>query len=321
MKVLITGATGYLGRAVVAACRDAGHETISFSRSAARSGLPGALVDGDVRDAGAVRRSMAGCDAVCHLAALVAVWRRRADEFDRVNVEGLRNVIAAAASLDLSRVVYTSSFLALPPSGDGEPRAWNDYQRTKADADRLADAAVRAGAPIVRLYPGVLYGPGPMTEGNLVGRMIADHLAGRLPGLVGADRAWSYSWLEDVAAAHVTALERGAPGRRHLLGGETATQMRVFELVRELTARPLPRRIPAPLAVAAGAAGEAWGAITGRPPALTVGTVEILLRDWMVPSEAARRELGYRVTPLREGIGRIVEELGRRGSAGGASRP
>ena len=83
------------------------------------------------------------------------------------------------------------------------------------------------------LYPGVVYGPGVMSEGNLVGRLLADHRAGKLPGLIGADRVWSFSWVDDVAAAHVRALERAAPGSRYQLGGENAPQIRPFEILRE----------------------------------------------------------------------------------------
>src|SRR5438477_313723 len=78
----------------------------------------------------------------------------------------------------------------------------NDYQRTKVAADRLANAAVAAGAPLVRVYPGVVYGPGSLTEGNLVGRLIDDHLRSRLPGLIGPEHRWSYSFVDDVAAGH-----------------------------------------------------------------------------------------------------------------------
>jgi len=291
----------------VAACRAAGHDTVSFARSASASGLPGDKVDGDVRDLASISKAIAGCDAVCHLAALVAVWRRRSSEFDDVNVGGLRNVLRAALESGARRILYTSSFLALPgPSG--APQGWNDYQRTKIAADRVAGEAVALGAPLVRVYPGVIYGPGPLTDGNLVGRMIADHMAGRLPGLPGADRRRSFSWVEDVAAGHVAALERGTPGSRYVLGGENERQMRVFELVREITGRKLPRRLPSSLAVVAGAIEELRAAITQRPPVLTVGTAEILLRDWVLDSSLAASELGYRITPLRQGIARVVTD-------------
>jgi farnesol dehydrogenase len=290
---------------------------VSFARSATASDLPGEKRDGDVRDPSSVLHAVSSCDAICHLAALVAVWRRRAADFDDVNVGGLRNVLAAARKAGTPRLLYTSSFLALPAAQGGTPHGYNDYQRTKIAADRVAGEAADGGMPLVRVYPGVIYGPGPNTEGNLVGRMIADHLAGRLRGLPGAGRRWSYSWIEDVAAGHVAAMERGDIGRRYFLGGENHPQIRVFELVRDLTGRRPPRKLPASVGIAAAAFEELRAALTGRPPALTIGTVEILLRDWVLDSTQSIEELGYRITPLAEGIGRVVGEIvaGRAGTA------
>ena len=308
MRVLITGATGYLGRALVAAFQASGHSTVAYSRHASTSGVPGETFDGDVRDPAALARGAAGCDAICHSAALVSVWRRRREEYDEINVGGLANVLDVARSAGIDRLLWTASFLALPPTGASAPGLWNDYQRTKVLADRLASRAVADGAPLVRVYPGVLYGPGAATAGNLVGSMVADHLRGRLPGVVGADCVWSYAWVEEVARGHVAALERGRPGDRYLLGGENAPQMRAFEYVRDLTGRPLPRRLPAWLATVVGAVGEWTASVTGHPPLLTAGTVEVLTRDWAMDSSAAVRDLGYRVVPLRDGIARVVAD-------------
>lgn len=309
MKVLVTGGTGYLGRAVVAALAAGGHTLTIFGRTASRSGLPGRLVDGDVRDAAAVAAAAAGCDAISHSAALVSIWRRRSQDFDDVNVGGLRHAIEAARRHGIERLVYTSSFLALPPRDRQTPIASNDYQRTKVLADSLADAAVRDGAPIVRVYPGVVYGPGAFTEGNLLGRLIADHLKRRLPGLIGPEHPWSYAYVDDVAAGHRAALERGAPGARYILGGDNATQYRVFDLVRELTGRPRPMRIPFPAADAIGAIEECRVALFGGTPLVTRGTVEIFRHDWSLDSAAARDALGYAITPLADGIRRTVESI------------
>jgi farnesol dehydrogenase len=313
MRVLITGATGYLGRALVAAFQAASHATVAFSRHAGSSGLPGETFDGDVRDAAALARAARGCDAICHSAALVSVWRKRREDFDDTNVGGLRNALDVARAAGIGRVVYTSSFLALPPSGASEPGRWNDYQRTKVLADELASRAVAHGAPVVRVYPGVIYGPGALTEGNLIGTMVSDHLRGRLPGIVGADCVWSYAWVDDVARGHVAAVERGRPGRRYRLGGENHRQMRVFELVRELTGRALPRRLPAWTAVGIGAIEELRASLTGRPPLLTAGTVKILTRNWAMDSGVAVDELGYSITPLEEGVARLVAQAVRDG--------
>lgn len=309
MQVLVTGSTGYLGRAIVAALVRSGHAVVAFSRSASRSGLPATTIDGDIRDAGGVARAARGCDAIIHSAALVAVWRRNPQDFDDINVGGLANVLAAARQHGTPRVVYTSSFLALPPADSGGTSAPNDYQRTKILASRLADRAVDDGAPIVRLYPGVIYGPGQMTDGNLLGKMIGDHLAGRLPGLVGADRIWSFAYVDDVARGHAAALERGRIGGRYCLGGENAPQMRAFDIVREIVGRPLPRRLPSWLASCAAAADELGARWLGRTPQLTAGTLDILLHDWPLDSTSAEQELGYRVTPLRDGIANVVSWL------------
>ena len=115
MRVLVTGGTGYLGRAIVGALAARGHDVVVFARTAAASGLPGVLVDGDVRDRAALERAAAGCDAISHSAALVNIWRRRREDFDDVNVGGLRNALDVADALRIPRVLYTSSFLALPP--------------------------------------------------------------------------------------------------------------------------------------------------------------------------------------------------------------
>ena len=314
MKVLVTGGTGYLGRAVVEALAARGHDLVVFSRKATRAGLPGRAVDGDVRDAGALERAAAGCDAVCHMAAHVSIWGP-ARAFDEVNVGGLANAIAAVRAHRIPRLLYTSSFLALPPAGRAAPLEANEYQRTKVAADRLADRAVAEGAPLVRVYPGVVYGPGSMTEGNLVGRLIADHLRGRLPGLIGPEHRWSFSYVDDVAAGHGAALERGTPGARYMLGGENAPQRDVFALVERLTGRKPPRRIPFPVATAIGATEEWRVRLFGGLPLVTRGAVAIFRCDWSLDSGDAVRDLGYQMTPLAAGVERTVRFL-----AGGAAR-
>jgi farnesol dehydrogenase len=309
MKVLVTGGTGFLGRAVVGALAGRAHEVVVFARRAASPPPEGATaaVAGDVRDRDALRRAAAGCDAICHTAALVSIWRRRREDFDDVNVGGLMNVVDTAAALGIRRVVYTSSFLALPPADRPAPIEANDYQRTKVAADRAADAAVSRGAPLVRVYPGVIYGPGVRTEGNLVGRMIDDHLNRKLPGLIGPEHRWSYAFVDDVAAGHCAALEHGEIGGRYFLGGENATQHQLFAIVERLTGRRAPRRIPYALATALGAMEEYRVRVFGGLPLLTRGAVEIFRHDWTLDSSASVRALDYRITPLAEGVRRTLE--------------
>lgn len=311
MKVFVTGGTGYLGRAIVHALAARGHDVIVFGRSATRRTVGTRAIDGDIRDADAVARGAAGCEAICHSAALVSIWRRRRQDFDDVNVGGLRNILAAAQAHRIPRVLYTSSFLALPPRDANVRLEANDYQRTKVAADLAADDVVRNGGPLIRVYPGVIYGPGSLTEGNLVGRLIADHLRGRLPGLVGPERPWSYAYVDDVAAGHCAALERGAIGGRYILGGENAPQRRVFEIVQQLTGRRLPMRIPFPVASALGAAEELRVSLFGGTPLITRGAVDIFRHDWSLDSSGSIQDLGYAITPLAEGVRRTVESITR----------
>jgi farnesol dehydrogenase len=309
MKVLVTGGTGYLGRAVVSALASRGHGVVVFARSASRSGLPGTAIDGDIRDRAAVERAAAGCDAIAHAAALVSIWRRRRADFDDVNVGGLRNVLAAAAAHRTPRLLYTSSFVAIPPRGRIEPLLANDYQRTKVEADRIAGQAVGDGAPLIRVYPGVVYGPGTFTEGNLVGRLIADHLKHKLPGLIGPEQRWSYAYVDDVAAGHCAALERGRVGGRYVLGGENAPQRRVFEILEQLTGRRPPPRIPFPIAALMGAAEELRVTLFGGTPLITRGAVEIFRHDWSLDSAEAIRDLGYTLTPLDRGVKQTLQSI------------
>ena len=164
---------------------------------------------------------------------------------------------------------------------------------------------------MVILYPGVVYGPGDMTEGNIVARMVADHLNGRLPGLVGrGDRRWSYAFVEDVAEGHALALEKGRAGDRFVLGGENATLERLFQLVHEIAGKAPPRlRIPYAVASAVGRAQWLWAELTGHPPQLTHGEVFVFREEWACDSAKAVRELGYEWRPLAEGLRETIRWL------------
>ena len=309
MKVLVTGGTGYLGSAIVRALDRAGHEPIVFARTASSARLPGRAVDGDVRDTRAVTAAAASVDAICHTAALVALWRPDPSEFDAINVGGLQSVLSAARERSIGRVVYTSSFLALPPADSPHALTANHYQRTKVAAREVARRAAKEGVPVVTLYPGVVYGPGPATEGNLVGRLMRDHLAGKLPGTIGPERLWSFSFVDDVADAHVAALTRADVAREYAVGGVNAPQQAIYEFLRDTRQRPLPRRLPHALAYAAAIGQEIFSAAARRPPLLTRGVVEIFSHDWSLDSTQAQADLALKTTPLADGLARTLAAL------------
>lgn len=323
MRVLVTGVTGFLGGCVARAIADAGHHVRGLARDAARWSdrrPPGAEVFvGDVAEPAALDRAAVGCDAVVHAAALVKSWVRDPGEFDRVNVGGLRNAISAARNAGAT-LIYTSSFIALGPTDGGvldeqSPRRpgapHNDYERTKWAADRIAREEAGAGVPLVRLYPGVVYGPGALTAGNHVVLSLLQHARGKLPGLLGAgDRRLCLAFVEDVAAGFVAALDRAAPGSAYVLGGENRTLVELFDAFGRETGIPPPRR-RIPYAVA-GVVGklQRWRAeLFGIEPELTDEVVAIYRHEWAYSSERAVRELGYRVTPFEDGVARTVAWL------------
>jgi farnesol dehydrogenase len=321
LKVLLTGATGFLGKNVAWRLAGAGHSLRLIARATSRlEGLPedAEVVRGDVVDLESLKRGAEGCDAIVHMAAMVKMWTTDRSQFDRVNVGGIRNVLEAAEGAG-ARVVYTSSFMALGPAGPvpgdeslvhpGSPR--NDYERTKAAADVVAREAAAAGRDIVILYPGVIYGPGDITDGNIVVQMVRDHLAGKFPGIIGpGDRMWSYSFVDDVVDGHLAALERGRAGERYVLAGDNVPMDGLFETLHAVAGVRPPRvHIPYAMATALGYALVGWAELTGHPPLLTHEVVGVFREHWAYSSAKAERELGYRVRPLREGLERTVQWL------------
>lgn len=327
MKVLVTGGAGFLGGRIVSALLAGGHDVVLLVRGGRRPSLPDSATvrDGDVRDFAAFQGAALGCEAIFHTAAMVKLWSPRPQDFDEVNIGGLRNAIAVARDLGI-RLVYTSSFLAVGPTPETPvdetrdhpgPPYHNDYERTKVLAGAVAREYAREGGDIVILYPGVVYGPGELTDGNFVARMLADRMNGVLPGIVGpGDRLWSYAFVDDVASGHVSALERGRRGEGYLLGGENATLTQVFAAASKRAGRDLtPRRLPYGIARMVGRAMWLWADITGKPPDLTHQAVGIFEKHWAYRSDKANRELGFRVRPLEEGVGATVDWLAQEGHA------
>jgi nucleoside-diphosphate-sugar epimerase len=306
MRVLVTGGSGYLGSAIARALRRRGHSPIIFSRHVDGS-VPS--IRGDLRSREDVSAAVGRVEAVCHVGALVSIWQKRSRDFDEVNVGGTQHVLDACREHRVARLIYTSSFLALPPVGRTAPLGANDYQRTKVRALQLVREAARAGLPVVTMVPGVVYGPGPATEGNLVSRLLSDHLRGRLPGIVGADRCWSFAWIDDVADAHVSALDHGRPSLEYTLGGPNERQMRLFEIARDVAGRPLPRRLSAGLVRFLGSLEVVRATATGRPPLVTPGIVKIFQEDWSLDSRASQTDLGYAPRALDSGVRAVLGEL------------
>jgi len=319
----VTGGTGYLGGNLVARLAAEGEDVVVLVREPGRAGrLPRGVrtVPGDVTDPESLRRALQGCNRALHVAAHVKVWDRDPGKFEAVNVGGLGNLLRVGREAGLSRIVYTSSFIALGPTdgttGDEDwelrdRRFHNEYEKSKTAADRLAREEARRGAPLVILYPGVIYGPGRLTGGNLLGLTIANFLAGRVPGLLGkGDRRFCYAYVGDVVRGHLSALRTAALGERYILGGENRTMMDLFAQLQRITGSSLPwRRIPYPLAAIAGRF-QRWRAdLFGVEPVITDEVVRIYRHEWAYSSRRAEQHLGYRITPFSQGLESAVQAV------------
>jgi len=324
MKIFITGATGFFGsRLVGSLLENTEHRLVCLVRAGRSSALPESgrisFVEGDLTRPEDLTRAMAGCRAVIHSAAMVAAWARDRSAFDRVNVEGTLNVLRAAGEAGAEKILYTSSFLALGTSENGplseegpheRDRHFNDYERTKYLANlRARELAGREGLPLVILYPTVMYGPGPLTPGNLVVNLLIDYMRGKLPARLGdGSPRWNYVFVNDVAEGHLLALEKAAPGERFILGGENVSTSEFFNAIEQATGVKQPRlAVPFSLARLAGAAGELLALLTGRIPQTTRAVIDIFRRNWIYDSSLAERRLGYSHLGLQEGLRRTVD--------------
>lgn len=317
MRVLVTGASGLLGRAVAREVRAGGHAVRTFQRSPA--GLPNVSdVFGSVTDPAAIARAVAGQDAVVHLAAKVSIAGESAD-FTAVNVDGTRNVLSAAAAAGVRRVVFVSSpSVAHAGSsivGDdalpADPAAARgDYARTKAQAELLALAADAPGFSVVAVRPHLVWGPG---DTQLVARVVERARAGRLP-LLGAGAALIDStYVDNAATAIVAALERAEAvhGQSYVVSnGEPRPVAELLAGICSAAGVPAPAwSVPAGLARAAGGLIETiWPWLSeGNEPPMTRFLAEQLSTAHWFDQRRTRADLQWQpAVSLEEGFRRLA---------------
>ncbi|CAN8327212.1 unnamed protein product [Cochlearia groenlandica] len=329
MKILVTGSSGYLGARLCHALLRRGHAVRALVRRASDlSVLPPVTEDGefelaygDVTDYSSLADACSGCDVVFHAAAVVEPWLPDPSKFFTVNVGGLKNVLEAVKETrTIQRIIYTSSFFALG-STDGfvanenqvhsEKFFCSEYEKSKATSDKIAMKAASEGVPIVLLYPGVIYGPGKLTTGNMVAKLLIERFNGRLPGYIGNgnDRC-SFSHVDDVVEGHIAAIEKARLGERYLLTGENASFKHVFDMAALITGTRKPSfSIPLWAIDAYGWLSVLISRITGKLPVISPPSVNVLRHQWSYSCDKAKLELGYKPRTLREGLVEILTWL------------
>jgi dihydroflavonol-4-reductase len=318
MTILVTGASGFVGSAVVPALVRAGHSVRCLLRTTSDTsridGLKYQQVLGDIRDAASVRAAMAGCDAVIHLASLSSWDLIDSPLMAEVVEGGTTNILDAALARGNVRVVFVSSLLAV--NGSTEPQVFDEtaawtlpdrnlsYSESKRKAEALCASYVGRGLPVVIVNPAEVYGPrdtGLITACNLV------DFAKSSPVLV-CRGGTSVVHVDDVAAGIVAALERGRPGARYILGGENLTVRQLAELTLEILGKHT-RVITLPNALIRGLARLALALRIPMP--FNPRVIPYATRFWFVDSTRARQELGVQFRSAREALSPTLDWLQR----------
>ena len=320
MRTFVTGGTGFIGGAVVRRLLEAGHEVRVLVRPSADTqqldGLPAKRVQGDLRDRESLRRGMAGCGWVFHVAALYSYWGARWKAFYETNVEGTRQALEIARDQGAERVVYTSSIAVLGVHKDGSPAneetpgsladRIGPYQRSKFLAEEIACDFARRGLPVVIVNPSSPVGIGDHKP-TPTGQIIVDFLKGRIFGYV--DTGLNIVDVEDVAAGHLLAAERGQAGQRYILGGENLRLKQILDLLAEVSGRPQVHLcIPHWVAHCWAYVDVTMATLNpSRVPAATPDKVRLSRRYEFVDPGKAVRELGLPQTPARVSLRKAVE--------------
>jgi dihydroflavonol-4-reductase len=313
--VLVTGATGFVGSAVLRALVDRGEAVRVLARpSSPRRNLDGVaceVVEGDMTDAASMTRAMDGVRQLYHVAADYRLWARDPRELRRANLNGAQAVMGAALAAGVERIVYTSSVATLRAADAAtvvdetapltEAEAIGAYKQSKVAAERLVERMVaEQGLSAVIVNPSTPIGPRDIKP-TPTGRMVLEAAQGKIPAFV--DTGLNLVHVDDVAAGHLLAMDRGRIGERYILGGQDLSLRDMLAEIAVLSGRKaptlaLPRGPLYPLAVLA----EGWAQVTGKEPMLTRDALKMASHHMFFSSAKAERELGYSARPHGEAL-------------------
>jgi dihydroflavonol-4-reductase len=316
-RVVVTGASGFIGSAVARALQARGATIVALvGPRADERNLAGIAVErtvADIRDLAAVRAACKGARFVFHVAAVYRFWARDPRTFYDVNVRGTLNVLDAVEAAGCERLVFTSTagVLGLDATTDGRPadetsfanvsHLFGHYKRSKFIAEHEVLRAGAEGLDVRLVLPTFPLGPGDRRP-TPTGKLVLDFLNGKMPGFV--DTAMNVTHVEDLAQGHVAALERGGRGRRYLLGGENMSMRAVLQTLADHTGLPMPRlEVPRRMALAAGVASDLIeGRLLRREPSVPLEAARMSATRMIFSDQRARAEIGYTSRPAREAI-------------------
>lgn len=317
MIVFVTGATGFVGFHVARLLLEKGAHVRALVRdgsdAAPLAALGAELVKGDLRDAGSLRNAVKGCCEVYHVAADYRLWVPDPRTMYEINVQGTKNVMEAALRASVEKVVYTSTVGVLAVSTDGTPSNEDtpahigsmvgDYKKSKFMAEKEVYGFIEKGLPAVIVNPSTPIGPMDRKP-TPTGKIIVDFLNGKIPAYL--DTGLNFVDVEDVAAGHLIASERGKTGQRYILGNVNMTLRDFFAELARLTGRKPPRvRLPYAPVLLAAHVDEAVSKLTGRHPTIPLTGVR-MAGKYMFFDCSKVRALGMPQTPIEKAIIKAV---------------
>jgi len=318
MTTLVTGATGFLGSHVARQLVSRGEMVRVLVRAASRlqaiEDLPVEKIEGDLRDAASLVRALNGVRRVYHVAADYRLWARHPRDIYESNVTGTKNLLDAAQRADVEQFIYTSTVATIAVDRPGALPNENTqgaldemighYKRSKWLAEQEALKAAKEGFPVIIVSPTTPVGPGDWKP-TPTGKIVLDFLRGKMPGYV--ETGLNFVAVEDAAAGHLLAAERGKIGERYLLGGENLTLKQMLGALARISGRPAPRlKIPHTVALGFAYAETAFSRLLGREPQIPVEGVKIARHRMFVDCSKAERELGFQPGSVEAALERAV---------------
>ena len=333
MLTLVTGATGFIGGNLARELCRRDYQVRALVRPGSNTltiqDTPVETVPGDILDPESLTRAMKGCQTVFHCAAAYTYWAKDPGMIHRTNVEGTANVLEAAREAQVDRVVYTSTVSTMgSPNGmladedtPLEPsHLVGNYKRSKYRAEQVALTMAAQGLPVVVVNPTFPVGPWDVKP-TPSGRMVLDFLLGRIPTYVAT--GMNLVDVQDVAAGHILAMEKGRPGERYVLGNQNVTLKEILDMLQDLTGQPAPRwRTPLWLAIGAAYLDNlVEDKLLHREPRLPLEGLKVSKTPMYVDCRKAVEELGQPQSPVETALERAVRWFNDYGYTTGRSDP
>lgn len=315
MRSLVTGATGFLGSAVMRRLLTEGHEVRVLVREKSDlrniKDFPVEIVMGDLRNHLSLERALTNCQNLFHVAADYRLWVPDPDTMYAINVEGTRTLMTVASQKNIERIVYTSSVATLGINADGSPANEDtptsletkigNYKRSKFLAEQLVTQLTHElSLPLVIVNPSTPIGPGDIRP-TPTGRLVLDALTARMPAYL--DTGLNIAHVDDIAHGHLLAFKKGKTGERYILGGDNLTLFQILKLIDEISGVSINRvKIPTNLMLPIAWCMEKVATFTHTEPRATLDSIRMAKNQMFFSSEKAKQQLGYQHRPAFDAI-------------------